>query len=347
MEGKSRKKDSSAVFKIGTVTLVFLIIVYQAALFIHRAAILRLEAKRDRPDTVYIVQYLPPSAGDTSPHPSSCADNANSQSSISSTKHSAANANFQSSNPPSTAIPSRKTASPSNAVAVNTGYVNSDTLRRNATHSARVKAVRASSRKVESFRFNPNTISVEDLMRLGFSEKQAQSIDNYRSKGGQFRRKSDFARSFVVSDSVYRRLESYIDIPLTDINLADSAAFDALPGIGPYYAAKMVEMRQRLAGYSHTHQLMDIWQFDSTRFASISDLITCSEAPPYPLWSLPAEELRKHPYIANWSTAKAIVLYRDNTTPNQWTVEGLRSAGILPDDLAAKLSLCKIASPEL
>ena len=84
-------------------------------------------------------------------------------------------------------------------------------------------------RNVESFPFDPNTVSVEDLCRLGFSLKQAPSIDNYRRKGGRFRRKSDFAKSYVVSDSIYRRLEPYVDIPLVDLNEADSAAFDALP----------------------------------------------------------------------------------------------------------------------
>ena len=33
------------------------------------------------------------------------------------------------------------------------------------------------------FRFDPNTISIEDLQRLGFSVKQARAIDNYRQAG--------------------------------------------------------------------------------------------------------------------------------------------------------------------
>ena len=106
-------------------------------------------------------------------------------------------------------------------------------------------------RKVESFCFDPNTVTHEDLCRLGFTPKQARSLISYRQKGGRFRRKSDFAKSFVVSDSIYRRLEPYIDIPLTDLNLADSAAFDALPGIGGWFAAKIIEHRNALKGYSH------------------------------------------------------------------------------------------------
>jgi DNA uptake protein ComE-like DNA-binding protein len=47
-----------------------------------------------------------------------------------------------------------------------------------------------------------------------------------------------------------------------DLNLADSAAFDALPGIGGWFASKMIEHRKALGGYSYKEQLMDIYRFD-------------------------------------------------------------------------------------
>ena len=149
-----------------------------------------------------------------------------------------------------------------------------DSVRREA-----VAAVieRYAPRRVESFRFDPNTVSVEDLRRLGFSAKQAQSIVNYREKGGHFRRKADFAKSYVVADSVYERLAPYIDIPLLDINKADSAAFDALPGIGPYFASRMVEYRSELGRYTSVEQLLDIWKFDIDRLDAIRDLICVSD----------------------------------------------------------------------
>ncbi|MCR4824241.1 MAG: helix-hairpin-helix domain-containing protein [Bacteroidales bacterium] len=198
---------------------------------------------------------------------------------------------------------------------------------------------------MESFRFNPNTVSVGDLVRLGFSEKQAQAIDNYRSKGGRFRRKSDFAKSFVVADSVYRRLERYIDIPRLDLNRADSAALDALPGIGPYFAARIVGYRDELGGYSCPEQLMDIYHFDREKYDALSDLVFCSPPEPYPLWTLPAEELLRHPYIRSRQEARAIVLFRDHTPPEGCTVEALAAAGILPAEQAEKLARCRIAEP--
>ena len=181
-------------------------------------------------------------------------------------------------------------------------------------------------------------------MRLGFSLKQAQSIDNYRRKGGSFRRKSDFAKSYVVEDSVYKRLERFIDIPKLDINKADSAAFETLPGIGKFFASRMVSYRNELGGYSYPEQLMDIWHFDREKYDGLKDLIMVGLAAPYPLWNLSEAELARHPYIGK-RAAHGIVLFRDNTPPSEWTVENLKKAGILDPGLGEKLSKCKIAPP--
>jgi phage terminase large subunit-like protein len=63
------------------------------------------------------------------------------------------------------------------------------------------------------------------------------------------------------------------------------------------------------------------------------------------VWSLPADELKAHPYIRDFQTAKAIVLYRDNTPRGEWTVEGLAKAGIIKEETAAKLARCRIETP--
>lgn len=293
------KIEKGRGYLTGVIAVVFLIIGYQTALFVHQAAVMKITANRDEPDTIYIYEY---------PDSRSSGDRAGA------------------------AI---------NRVAV-------EVKRKNADHSDRAAEVRANvpRKTVESFQFNPNTASVEDLCRLGFSPKQAASIVEYRNKGGKFRRKSDFARSFVVSDSIYKRLEPYIDIPLIDLNLADSAAFDSLPGIGGWFASKMVEYRKELGGYSYKEQLMDIWKFDREKYDNLSDLITIDEThiSPYPLWTHPVDSLRLHPYIRNYEIARAIVLFRENNLPDSCTVSALARAGILPPDLATKLSHCVIQS---
>ena len=293
------KVEKGRGYLTSIIAVVFLIIGYQTALFVHQAAVMKITANRDEPDTIYIYEY-----------PDSRSSGARAGAAI-------------------------------NRVAV-------EVKRKNADHSDRAAEVRANvpRKTVESFQFNPNTASVEDLCRLGFSPKQAASIVEYRNKGGKFRRKSDFARSFVVSDSIYKRLEPYIDIPLIDLNLADSAAFDTLPGIGGWFASKMVEYRKELGGYSYKEQLMDIWKFDREKYDNLSDLITIDTAyiKPYPLWTHPVDSLRLHPYIRNYETARAIALFRENNPPDSCTVSALARAGILPPDLATKLSHCVIQS---
>ena len=221
------------------------------------------------------------------------------------------------------------------------------TVRRNARHSPPVQEVREryAGRTVESFPFDPNTISLEDLQRLGFSQRQAQSIINYRNSGGRFRRKEDFAKSYVVDDSVFQRLEPFIEIPSLDLNKADSAAFDALPGIGPYYASRMVSYRRELRGYSYKEQLLDIKGFDRERYDGLQDLISVGPATPYPIWTLPEDSLRLHPYIDKY-VAHGIVLYRDYHPRNQWTVEGLADAGVLNAETAGRLTRCRLAPPD-
>lgn len=326
MEKKSpEKKVSGTTLKIGAIALTFLIIGYQAAVFIHRTAILRIESLRDSPDTVYITVAPRMQETSTSGKPRNPA--------IAAGEDIAADAGIRAG--------AGIGGSPASATRKYT-----DTVRRAAAHSPVVNRVRERSRKAESFRFNPNTATVEELVRLGFSDKQAASIDNYRKKGGRFRRKEDFAKSFVVSDEIYRRLESFIDIPLTDINRADSAAFDALPGIGPYFAAKMVEQRRRLCGYSNPEQLLDIYNFGEDRYSKLKDLVCCSPPRPYPLWSLPADSLRLHPYIGGWAEARGIVRFRENSPPDSLSAEALGRAGILPADRAERLARCLIAPPQ-
>lgn len=213
-----RREKLSSAFKTGAISLAFLVIGYQAALFIHQASVETIIANEQQPSA---------------------------------------------------------------AMQVRIAETPSDTVETVLDRKQEIKEEvvrRYSERHVESFPFNPNTISLEDLQRLGFSQKQAQSIINYRNAGGRFHRPSDFARSFVVADTVFRRLEPFITIPLIDINAADSAAFDQLPGIGPYYAAKMVEYRKELEGYDFPEQLLDIWNFGQERLEGLIDLI---EVGPY------------------------------------------------------------------
>lgn len=305
-------------FKTGAIALAFLVLGFELAMFVRNAAEDRIVANRDRPDTVFLeappLKYPAAPGLPTSPHSGSV---------------------------PSSAGRSEEHLERLSRLAREGDPV---VVERRSTHGSEARAIyeRAPGRRVESFRFNPNTVSLEELCRLGFSEKQAQSILNYREKGGRFRRKADFAKSYVVADSVFERLEPFIVIPKTDINKADSAAFDELPGIGGWFAHRMVEYREQLRGYSCPEQLMEIYRFDQERFDGLKDLISCSPADPYPFWTGSLDDIRNHPHIRNWQTARDIAFYRDHNPRENLTVEGLLKASILSEEQARRLARCRL-----
>ena len=50
--------SGKTVFSVGAIALVFLVIGYETALFVHRAASLRIQERRDNPDTVYVLSLI-------------------------------------------------------------------------------------------------------------------------------------------------------------------------------------------------------------------------------------------------------------------------------------------------
>ena len=341
-----KKRAPITSFMVGIVALVFLAIGYQTALFIHTASVEKILSGRDKPDTVYIrgendyvVQHKKGRAVEEKKYGAAEVE-----------KYSPSEEKKYSAVDEARDCAGDEWGSGARDVVKGTSENGRSRdgkyVRKNASHSTEVMAIRAAHppRNPELFSFDPNQVTLDELVRLGFTSKQAHSIINYRSKGGRFRRKTDFARSYVVSEEMYERLEPYIDIPKVDINSADSAALDALPGIGEYFVKKIIAYRKVLHGYSYPEQLMDIYNFDQDKFDGLSDLITVGPSDSYPLWTLPADSLKKHPYVGNYG-ANGIVLFRKYHPKEQWTLENLAAAGVLSPESISKLLRCRIASP--
>ena len=361
MKQKTEVKGLTRSEVVAVIAIVFLIVGYQTAVFINKAALSAIAAKRESPDTVYVIdpalaqRLLGEVASEHSPGLEYSGDwspaGKSSDRKISSPPEHPGNG-------PVSGITIRKPAASRAIISGNasTSARSSAKVSSSARSSAKVSPSGRSSAKVapsgrpssdaELFRFDPNKVSVEDLCRLGFSQRQAESIDAYRLKGGRFRRKSDFAKSYVVSDEMFARLEPYIDIPLLDLNLADSAAFDALPGVGGYFASRMVRYRNELRGYSTPSQLLEIRKFDTTKYELVRDLVCVnpSTVRPYPLWTLPEDSLRLHPYISP-RAAHSIVIFRENNPREAWSVAALLDAGIIDPTCAEKLRSCILSPP--
>lgn len=199
--------------------------------------------------------------------------------------------------------------------------------------------------------FDPNTASEQQLLSLGLSQRHVRNIMKYRSRGGRFRKKEDFARLYGLTLKQYRQLEPYIAIqpevmaadvikgrqdtlntlnnqntpniqntPNTpknpssklrygetvDINTADTALLKRIPGIGSYFAMRIVELRQRRQMFSSPQELLAIRNFPE------SALVYMTASQNFPeifvnLWS--QKQLAAHPLL-NYAQAREIITLR-------------------------------------
>lgn len=198
--------------------------------------------------------------------------------------------------------------------------------------------IEAENRQVERFAFDPNTADSTELLRLGLHYWQVRNIYKYRAAGGVYRRPADFARLYGLTRKQYRELEPYIHISsdyapaaglfaeerherrdtthryptklkvgeLLDLNLSDTTALQRVPGIGPYFAGRIVRYRQRLGGFYSARQLKEIEDFPEE---AIFFFRTSNNIHKINVNMLKLNELKRHPYI-NYYQAKAIIDYR-------------------------------------
>ncbi|MCW3125966.1 MAG: uptake protein and related DNA-binding protein [Bacteroidetes bacterium] len=199
------------------------------------------------------------------------------------------------------------------------------------------------------FYFDPNTIGLTGWQKLGLSQKQAEGIEKYKSKGGQFRRPEDLRRLYSLTDQDKERLIPYVKITgspgsatkgsyMVEINTGDSAAFEALWGIGPVLSARIVKYRTQLGGFVRVDQIGEVKGVRDSRFMEIRPHLIVNPALVHKININEAdfETLRKHPYI-HAKIAHAIIGYRQNKGKfeNQGQLKELKA---VPDEVYEKIS---------
>jgi DNA uptake protein ComE-like DNA-binding protein len=65
---------------------------------------------------------------------------------------------------------------------------------------------------------------------------------------------------------------------LMDINLSDSAALIALPGIGPVLSSRIIKYRHLLGGFARISQLKEVYGLPAETFDMIKDLVSADSA---------------------------------------------------------------------
>jgi competence protein ComEA len=199
---------------------------------------------------------------------------------------------------------------------------------------------------LKMFQFNPNLVSSEELMQLGFPTYAAHNLMNYRDKGGVFRKSEDLKRIYGVDSALYANIQPLIVIPdqkaenkiKLEINSADSAAFASLPGIGPVYASRICKYRKYLGGFVKLDQLKEVYKLTEETYLLMKDYLTLDESKVQKIDINFANinELKKHPYC-KYELARKIVDYR-STKGFIKSVEQLQQDSILENSTFNRLS---------
>lgn len=177
--------------------------------------------------------------------------------------------------------------------------------------------------------FDPNTYSIVDWEKIGFSVKQSTIIVNYKNKIGGFRKKSDLAKVFVISEKKYLELEPFIKIkevvPAVKTNKTDlkrpnkklviyelnSASLNELiqiHGIGEFTAKGIIKHRELIGGFHTASQLLEVYGIEGGNYDKIIKQLTIdnSSLVKVNINELSIFDLKKQHYIS-WTLAEAIV----------------------------------------
>ena len=191
----------------------------------------------------------------------------------------------------------------------------------------------------ELFRFDPNAVTYDELLRLGLNKKTAGTFIKLRNKGFVFKIKTDLKKVYGINEILYSNLEPYIyftetkenfnykKLPLqtkparqsqrVELNTADSLTLLAVNGIGPSYAKRILKYRSLLGGYISVEQLKEVYGLSPETYEKIKDQFSVDAALIKKI-DPNRDDFKKvnaHPYIT-YELTKTIFDWRRKTTIN-------------------------------
>jgi len=212
-------------------------------------------------------------------------------------------------------------------------------------------------KSLHPFPFNPNGLSEEKWKQMGLDTKQIKIIKNFEARGGKFYKKEDLQKIYGISESDYRALEPFIDIPvqqydkkktelteyksvqkIVEINSADSVQLTGVRGIGPFYARRIIKYRDRLGGFTCREQLMEVYGMDSVHYSTIAPYITVDPSliRKININTATFKDLMKNPYI-DYYMASAIMKYRGKKGKFS-SLDELMNINLIYDEVYRKIS---------
>lgn len=152
-------------------------------------------------------------------------------------------------------------------------------------------------------------------------------------------RDTAFRRGKALTDAEHDSVVAHYQVKLKTgehivLNTADTTQLKMVPGIGSYFARKVVQYGQRLGGYVSVDQLDEIENFP----LDAKDYLVIENARPHLLNvnTLSLNDLKKHPYI-NFYMARVITDYRRLHGPLK-SLQDLRLSKDFPPEVIARLT---------
>lgn len=187
----------------------------------------------------------------------------------------------------------------------------------------------------QGLKIDINVSTRSQLDSLGLSDYQVRNILSWRNKGGKFYSSDDLLKLHTLKPLDVSKIEPYLTFatPRTkkqltykehggrnsknnyttqtlDINTCDSAQLVALPFIGPYYAARILQFRKHLGGFYSIEQLYEVKSVPEHVIDSIISMVSAGSdnLMRFPVNSATYEQMIKHPYFDDYHIKQTIKL---------------------------------------
>ncbi|MCK5702475.1 MAG: helix-hairpin-helix domain-containing protein [Cyclobacteriaceae bacterium] len=176
------------------------------------------------------------------------------------------------------------------------------------------------------FLFNPNEISPDSLMLLGFPKKVAERLINYRSKGGRFYIKMDVKKIYGITDQLMGDIYTFINLldstsrdhlkkteQKFDLNYANVNQLKKVSLIGDVLANRIVKYRDLLGGFVNMDQLDEVYglsEMAKKHLKSITFISTKFKPHLIKINRDQADVILRHPYIS-FQLAEDIIRFRE------------------------------------
>lgn len=218
--------------------------------------------------------------------------------------------------------------------------------------------------------FNPNTVTYEELISFGLSEKQAANIVNYRTKAKGFKDEKQFRRLYCMNDYLFNQIQPYLIFDtenstsvakhetehseaakversfqpakrekfVLDLNHSDTLDLQQVRGIGKVRAGRIYRYGKKLGGYVSVNQLKEVYGIDEELFEHIKShfIVTDARIRKIDINSDDVKYLASHPYI-DFQLAKALIRYRKEYKKDFERPEDIRNIHFLSKEECEKL----------